>query len=563
MFWQNIFHPHESSAVNRKRLTFLKTAMGGANGLANLVGVAFVQVVSTRVEPPLPGFVWENPLVYLMDVFYTPFAFAFVFAATWFYEKPLREYLDRLFEGRPMADRQALKARRRLLNEPYVTIALDLAMWGLAALLFALAFHQAGAGSAAIQRTIFNSLSVGLITITVAFFLQEHILQKRLAAWVFPDGGLSAIPGALRIRFATRLTALLVACNLLPLLSILLLYHRIMDTETDAQVAIHYMGSAILTYVLVFVGTGVVLTILVARNLTLPFADIIDSLREIRNGRFDRKIRVTTNDEIGYTGDTINEMAEGLRERERMRQSLSLAMEVQQSLLPKAAPCVRGLDIAGTSIYCEETGGDYFDYFETAGPETETIGVAVADVSDHGIPSAMLMTTVRAFLRQRAYQAGNLGAVIADVNRQLARDVEDTGRFVTLFFTVIDRLNQRMSWVNAGHDSAVIYDGNTGTWAELGRTGLPIGIAGDSLYREMQTEISPGQIIVIGTDGIWEARNSMSEMFGKRRFQDIIHRTAGLPADKILDQVVQEVNAFCYPLLSADDITLVIVKVEA
>jgi sigma-B regulation protein RsbU (phosphoserine phosphatase) len=549
--------------MDRKKLFFLKFSMGGANFLANLVGVAFAQGISTWVERPLPDFVWKNPLVDLLEIFFSPMAFAFISVATAIYEKSLHQYLNAAFDRRPIDNPLAEKARRRLLNEPYMTMALDLSMWGLAALLWGLALWQAGAGAIPVRRAVFNSLSIGLITITVAFFLQEHMLQKHLAPHFFPEGGLSAVPGARRIRIGTRLAALLLASNLLPLLSIPLLYWRIVRTHTDPQAAIKIMGSAILTYALVFIAVGVVLTILVSRNLSRPFAEIIDALHEIRNGRFDQRVRVTTNDEIGYTADAINEMTEGLKERERMRQSLGLAMEVQQNLLPKSAPRVAGLDIAGASIYCEETGGDYFDYLLRPESGEAEISVVVGDVSDHGVPSAMLMTSVRAFLRQRASRRGSLPEIIADVNRQLVRDVEDTGRFVTLFFAAIDRRRGIIRWVNAGHDPAVIYDCGTDAFIELGRTGLPVGISAETDYQESFREIAAGQIILIGTDGIWEACNSRSEMFGKRRFQEVIRRTAGAAPQDILESILREVKEFCHPLQAADDITLVVIKVDA
>ena len=106
-------------------------------------------------------------------------------------------------------------------------------------------------------------------------------------------------------------------------------------------------------------GLGIVLTILVSLNLRRPFQNIIHVLQAVRNGEFSLKVRVTSNDEIGYTGDVINEMTEGLKDRDRMRHSLELAKEVQQHFVPKADPKVAGLDIAGRSKYCERTGGDY------------------------------------------------------------------------------------------------------------------------------------------------------------------------------------------------------------
>ena len=198
-----------------------------------------------------------------------------------------------------------------------------------------------------------------------------------------------------------RLIALLLACNIIPLLSILLISSQINTLTESPHQTLAMLQGFIIKQALLFIVVGICLTMLVGRNLSIPFREIIRSLRDIRNGSFENKIRVTSNDEIGYTGDVINEMAEGLKEREQMRYSLVLAKEVQQNLLPKFDPLVKGLDIAGTSMYCEETGGDYFDYLNVS--ENDLL-VVVGDVSDHGVSSAMLMTTARAFLRQRASQ---------------------------------------------------------------------------------------------------------------------------------------------------------------
>ena len=264
-----------------------------------------------------------------------------------------------------------------------------------------------------IQSSIYHSLSSAVITITVAFFLLEHILQKKMAPWFFPDGGLYAVPKTLRIRIRTRLAALLFACNLIPLFSLIIVVQLTVGKTSDAAVALAQVRTAIFTNGVIFIVSGIFLIGLVSRNLTMPFREIIQTLQGVRNGKFDKKVRVTSNDEIGYTGDVINEMTEGLKERDRIRQSLGIAMEVQQHLLPRRAPEIEGLDIAGLSIYCEETGGDYFDYLPAGKNGQKKIKIVVGDVSDHGVASALLMTTARALIRQRASRAGNLNQIVA------------------------------------------------------------------------------------------------------------------------------------------------------
>ncbi len=547
--------------MDRGKILRLKLAMGGANGLANLVGAVFVQSFAARLGPPLPEAYWQIPLIKALEIGFTPFAFLVIFTLTFIYERPIRRHFDALGAAEPAPPAQAEAARRRLLNEPFMTVAADLGIWTLAALVWGLAWWQVGAPPFLLQQTIFNCVSIGLITATLVFFLQEHILQKRLAPLFFPAGGLSHVPGARRIRIRTRLAALLLAINIIPLASVWILFYRTTAAVLEPQAALDSLNASIRIYCLIFIAIGLFLTGLVGRNLSIPFLQIIATLRGVRNGRFDRRVQVTTNDEIGYTGDVINEMTAGLRERERMRQSLELAMQVQQNLLPKSTPAVPGLEIAGASVYCEETGGDYFDYFEWADVRSGACAVAVADVAEHGIPSAMLMTTVRAFLRQRLSARDGLAGAVGDVNRQLVRDVEETGRFVTLFLAEIDRPALRLRWVNAGHDAAVVYERRTDSFCRLGRTGLPIGVAAEAAYDERERALAPGEILLVGTDGIWEARNRRGEMFGKARLQAIIRRQADRPAPALVAAVIEAVDRFCHPLPKADDLTLVIVKV--
>jgi sigma-B regulation protein RsbU (phosphoserine phosphatase) len=547
--------------MTKFKLLHLKNDMLIANFLANLIGVFFVNAILKVAEGFPDKQMWQHPFPYWVDTLFTPFAFSFVGVMTVLYEKPIRRYLNLSFKRASISQDLETKARQRLLNAPFALMGLGFSMWLLAATIYPIIHWAYGSGLNMVQRALYNALSTGIITVTVAFFLLEHILQKRLAPHFFPKGGLTTIPRTLRIRIRTRLVALLFACNLIPLISIMQILQRITSTEQDLSTAIQNLRSAIFTNSFIFLGVGIFLTILLGRNLSIPFKEIVQTLKWVRNGRFDKKVQVTTNDEIGYTGDVINEMTEGLKERERMQQSLDLAMEVQQNLLPNKDPEIQGLDIAGTSIYCEETGGDYYDYLMTGENGQKKICVVVGDVADHGIPSALLMTTARAFLRQRTSRSGELDQVIADVNLQLTRDVEESGRFMTLFICEIDRDNQIIHWVNAGHDPAMIYDRESGKFEVLTGNALPLGVSETAAYQKFDKEIVPGQIVMMGTDGIWEAQNSTGEMFGKERFKAIIRENADQPAKDITQAVIKQVDSFCHPLQKADDLTLVVTKI--
>jgi sigma-B regulation protein RsbU (phosphoserine phosphatase) len=242
-----------------------------------------------------------------------------------------------------------------------------------------------------------------------------------------------------------------------------------------------------------------------------------------------------------------------------LRDSLSLAQQVQQRLLPQASPIIAGFDIAGRSIYCDETGGDYFDYLVL--PEDHGVSVVVGDVSGHGIASALLMATARALLRMRASQSGRPCEFVTDLNRLLTSDVYDSGQFMTLFFLRLQDSGERLTWVRAGHEPALIYNAAADSFEELHGQGIAMGVRSSESYSEYTRQnFSDNELIVIGTDGIWEARDPDNRFFGKERFKDIIRRYSGCTAQQMLDYVLSSVQGFCRGRPFADDATLVVIQ---
>ncbi len=254
-------------------------------------------------------------------------------------------------------------------------------------------------------------------------------------------------------------------------------------------------------------------------------------------------------------------LVERERERDRLRHSLELAMEVQQNLLPKSMPQIKGLDIAAASIYCDETGGDYFDFLELGESQNSKTAVVIGDVSGHGIPSALLMASARAALRQRSRLPGSVSRIITDVNRQLTEDVEDSGRFVTLFFLKVDPEQKALTWVRAGHDPGLLYRNKDNTFEELKGTGSALGLSPEASYEEnSKTAICQGDIVVLLTDGIFEARNTKGQMFGKNRIQEIIQKNSELSAKKLLNTVFTAAQQFQGKNKFEDDATIAIIK---
>lgn len=247
----------------------------------------------------------------------------------------------------------------------------------------------------------------------------------------------------------------------------------------------------------------------------------------------------------------------------KIKTSLEDASRIQQTLKPKTNPQVDGYDIAGQSIQCDETGGDYYDFITPDEWGQEKIGIVVADVIGHGISAALLMTSVRASFRERIFSPGNGVAIVSDVNKRLVQDIEELSLFITMFYSEIDIKEKCFRWVHAGHESALSYNPATDTFDTLGGNGLPLGVMEDCVYTEANIQIHPGQIILIGTDGLKEACNPQNELFGNERLQMVMRDNYRKSAKDILDEVFEALENFRGSAERKDDETLVVIKVKS
>ena len=245
---------------------------------------------------------------------------------------------------------------------------------------------------------------------------------------------------------------------------------------------------------------------------------------------------------------------------EKIIAALNVAQEVQQSLLPQRPPKEERFDIAGSSLYCDETGGDYYDYIKLPRLGPDTYAILVGDVSGHGISSALLMAGVRAYLRGRITQAGSAAEIISDVNRLVSADTIETSQFMTLFFLVIEARTGQITWVRAGQDPALLYSPDKDHFEKLEGQGLPLGVEESWQYQDYALTVKTGQILVLTTDGILEAHNKNGEMFGRNRLKEIIRQYANLGAEGIRIAVIDAVTAFRGDAHQEDDITLVVLK---
>ncbi|WP_320172110.1 SpoIIE family protein phosphatase [Maridesulfovibrio sp.] len=242
-----------------------------------------------------------------------------------------------------------------------------------------------------------------------------------------------------------------------------------------------------------------------------------------------------------------------------MKESLTMAQEVQQSLLPNYSPLLAGFEIVGRSISCDETGGDYLDYLR----DETGLSVVVGDVAGHGVAAALVMTTARALLRMREYMGGSPQELIEDLNRLLTGDVRISGRFMTLFYLHINPADRMLTWIRAGHEPALIYSPEKDEFTELVGEGMALGVMEEFEYSQRRTgPLDPGDIVFMNTDGITEARNPSGELYGRERLKDFIRRNAGMSGPELLEACFEEIKNYQQGRTPEDDETLVVIKVK-
>ena len=306
---------------------------------------------------------------------------------------------------------------------------------------------------------------------------------------------------------------------------------------------------------------AVVLAILRARNLTVPITHLADASGKLAQGDFNVRVDIQTNDELQLLGEVFNQVGPRLQERQKIKQSLDLARQIQQHFLPTESIELNHFQVAGTCRYCDETGGDYYDLFDLRPDAPGRVGLVLGDVSGHGIPAAMLMISSGSILRNNAPRHGdNPASAISELNRHLVKNSEPD-KFMTLFYGLLDDENKTLTWASAGHDPAIWYHAQSGEFSELQNTGMPLGIMDDAEFGQADPiTLRAGDIIIIGTDGIWEARNASDEIYGKDRLLDLILTHKDKTAGEMATAVVESVLDFCSDSVPTDDITLVVIK---
>lgn len=331
------------------------------------------------------------------------------------------------------------------------------------------------------------------------------------------------------------------------------------------------VASLLRTHAIIGIGVAVIAAFLavgLAKSLVRPLVRVTDAANKLASGDMKARAPVYALDEIGALANAFNAMVPRLEEHVTLKQAMDVAVQVQQGLLPAGPPEHPKLDIFGRSIYCDATGGDYYDFVDVKSVGAEgghRLLIALGDVMGHGIGSALLMASCRGALRAEAGDAKNLADMLTRVNRVIASDSQH-GLFITLAILELDPPTSArpgsVRYASGGHDPTTVLRPD-GTFIDLEGGGIPLGIDATSEYEEYRRDdLRPGDLLFIGTDGIWESRNPAGEMYGKDRMREVIRAHANAPLGQLGEAMEKDLIAFREGAPQHDDVTYVAIRLR-
>jgi sigma-B regulation protein RsbU (phosphoserine phosphatase) len=293
----------------------------------------------------------------------------------------------------------------------------------------------------------------------------------------------------------------------------------------------------------------------------------------VHQGDFSHRIDIASNDQLGELASSFNKMTGSIEkllldvaEKKRLEEELRIARQIQMSLLPRGPLEFAGIGVTALCVPAREVGGDYYDFFKLGG---DRLGVLIADVSGKGTSAALYMAELKGLVLSLSQIYQSPRQLLLEVNRIISENL-DTRSFITMTYAVLDMAAGTMTFARAGHTPLMYFsaNGSRGTQV-LTPNGLVVGLRIPGamekfadLLEEHRIDLHTGDVIVLYTDGITEAMNRESDLFGEARLGRIIAEHGHLDAADLRERILREIEAFVGSADQHDDMTMILVKVE-
>lgn len=266
-----------------------------------------------------------------------------------------------------------------------------------------------------------------------------------------------------------------------------------------------------------------------------------------------------------------DELTSELKKKERLDRELEIGADIQLRLLPRRCPSVTGVKLAALCKTANRVGGDYYDFIPV-GPhltkQEENPGrwsVVIGDVMGKGVPAGLIMTMTRGMLRAEVLNGHTPARILQHLNQVMYADLENSNRFVTLFYSEYDPATRKLYYSNAAHNPPLLWQATTRTVRRLDTFGMLIGLDANTQYQDGSVQLNPGDAVIYYTDGFTEAANSTGDAFDEDNLLKEVSWACEAYNDpqQILDHLFGSVQSFIGPDSSnADDMTLVVMRVQ-
>lgn len=312
---------------------------------------------------------------------------------------------------------------------------------------------------------------------------------------------------------------------------------------------------------------GLMLAIFVANRITRPIKQLQKGSEIIATGNFGHRVEIKTHDELEILGNAFNKMAEDLDKstkalvyKERVAKELELAKKIQEELIPKEIPKLKGLDISAGIVPAEEIGGDVYDFLEQ---DKDSTLFYLGDVTGHGVPSGILGSIANAIFYSHLKNM-NIKDIMVEVNRVL-KAKSPPNMFITLCLLKWNEKTQHLKYVNAGHEQIIHYKKSDKSAELLKGGGIALGMFPDiqNMISEQEINLNQGDCAILYSDGIPEAWRSQKEQYGMERFKEAVKKYGSLEtAVAIRNAILKDVSDFIGDYKRMDDITIMVIKKE-
>ena len=269
-----------------------------------------------------------------------------------------------------------------------------------------------------------------------------------------------------------------------------------------------------------------------------------------------------------------DELTVELRKKERLDRELEIGAEIQERLLPKQFPDIPGLELAACYLNADRVGGDYYDFIpanydrltnKSSISSTNKWSITIGDVMGKGVPAGLIMTMTRGMLRAEVLNGHSPARILQHLNRVMYADLDNSSRFVTLFYSEYDPTTQILTYTNAAHNPPLCWQAATDRIVRLDTQGMLIGLDADSEYEEAQIQLHPGDTIIYYTDGFTDAANQDGERFNEENLIHTFHTACEqrLTSQATLDYIVETIASFTGAnKANGDDMTMVVMKMK-